>query len=54
MNTQQQTITIVDVFSTMSGPYFSSVTIVLTNVTNPLHNKDKGLGFTIFTYADSS
>jgi len=54
VDVSQQTITIRDVFSSESGPFYSSVTIMLTNVTNPLHNKDKGLGFSIFTYADNA
>jgi len=54
IDTQKQTITIVNVFSEESSNFSSSVFIVLTNVVNPLNNKDKGLGFTITTYSDPS
>ena len=53
VNLDETTITIVDVFSSETANFYSSVTIELRDVTNPLHNKDQGLGFSIFTYTDS-
>ena len=47
-----RTITILDVFSSENMQFFSSITIELRSVTNPLQNKDKINGFQIFTFAD--
>ena len=47
-----QTINILNVFAGQTGVYSSSIVIILENVVNPQHNKEKVLGFTIFTYAD--
>lgn len=45
------TITIINVFSE-SIDFYSTVSIELKYVSNPLNNKDQGLGFSIFTYTD--
>ena len=48
------TITINDVFSETTDMFVSPVTVTMVGVNNPKNNKEKGRGFLINTYADSS
>jgi len=49
----RSTLTITDVFSSETTDFYSPVEVELNTVTNPLNNKEDGLGFSIFTYTDS-